>query len=195
MGCFTSIGFIYSISNNIYLKNELFKIIDFLIKNNGHNISYSFCEDEMGVQWVNNKIVDMSQIKDFINIFISKYYGKIHLMCNLFNKNNIQIDISYKVLNHNSFGVLLEIPETQLLDNTALTNISNSIVEFIIQVHKISSFDYSFCDNEAEIEYSSDEFELINSPIYSVVVSFYNNREVIIKFSSWHIDGLTKREI
>lgn len=52
-------------------------------------------------------------------------------------------------------------------------------------------FDYAFCDNEEDIEYSIGEI-LEQNKMYSILV-YRKNGETISKCSSWKIDGLTNR--
>ncbi|QOT01254.1 hypothetical protein JNUCC42_06445 [Brevibacterium sp. JNUCC-42] len=92
----------------------------------------------------------------------------------------------------------MDFNESEILSDyifEELELITNSIISLMENLRKVSTYDYGFCDHEAEIEYFSD-MELTEQKNYSVVYLPYDmpfNGTANIIRNKWKIDGVTAR--
>ena len=99
-------------------------------------------------------------------------------------------DIIAKIKIRNSCGgILFEIPESNFDLMRDIDGLECMILNWIKNCSN-AGFKYAFCDNEADIEDYQME-QILNEEIYSVLV--INKNQLATKFSSWKINGLTKR--
>lgn len=85
-------------------------------------------------------------------------------------------------------GALFEIPEENF-DIVNEIDILESKIKAIIKNILPYGFEYVFCDNEADIEYSKEKILSMDS-VYSVLLI---NNELNFRLAPWKIDGLTER--
>lgn len=85
-------------------------------------------------------------------------------------------------------GALFEIPEENF-DVANEIDILESKIKTIIKNILPYGFEYGFCDNEADIEYSKEQILSMDS-VYSVMLI---NNELNFRLAPWKIDGLTER--
>lgn len=92
------------------------------------------------------------------------------------------------LINENT-GILFEIPEVNF-DIINVDQLEKVIHSILVDSLKIG-FNYAFCDNECDIEYTIEEIVNGNIP-YSILI--YNNcGNICTKYAKWKIDGLTSR--
>lgn len=85
-------------------------------------------------------------------------------------------------------GALFEIPEENF-DIVNEIDILEGKIKAIIKNILPYGFEYGFCDNEADIEYSKEKI-LSTDSVYSVLLI---NNESKFRLAPWKIDGLTER--
>ncbi len=199
MGSSTNIGFVYGSDSRSFAEVELSNMIHYLLSKNGKVLSQKYSKDLDGDGWVeSNEVVYLLQ-KDTLSQLVNNYYGQIKIACDLLGKKGLVLDVLFKKLNQTCFGILLDISDEQILDSThhdSLDRITDKIVELMECIYSISHFDYAFCDNEAQIEYSLSDFVSLGKPVYSVIVlpNEISRSKLQITKSNWHIDGLTPRK-
>lgn len=88
-------------------------------------------------------------------------------------------------------GALFEIPEENF-DIADELDILEYKIEAIIGKILHLGFEYGFCDNEADIEYSKEKIMSMDS-VYSILLINNKLDRPKIKLAPWKIDGLTKR--
>ena len=86
---------------------------------------------------------------------------------------------------------MFEVPEENF-DLACEIDVLEKRIIYMLEQIVSGAFEYAFCDNEVEIEYSFQEI-LENNVEYSILV-LNNSDNLIVKLSSWRIDGLTNRE-
>ena len=158
-------------------------------------------KDIDGEEWIEYDSLVGIKTDDICNILAENYYGQVEIKSNLLRHKNLMITIRVeKEENEEYFGFLLDISEEALIKTNSVSemnNITDEIEEFIQEFYKHSPYEYAFCDNEAEIQYSPIEFKKIKKSIYSIVAIPFlesNSSKVNIIRSNWNIDGLTSRE-
>ncbi|WDU84435.1 Imm64 family immunity protein [Caloramator sp. Dgby_cultured_2] len=110
-------------------------------------------------------------------------------------KDNIIIIRVYKEINY--FGFLIDIDEETIIKKIGINELEQKICDMIFDIYRVSEFDYAFCDNEAEIEFSPDEFKNLKEKIYSILVLPINgDKRLELKLikSNWKIDGYSLRK-
>lgn len=197
MGSSTNIGFVYGSNSRSLAETELSSLIQYFISNNGSVLSQKYCKDIDGDGWVESNEVAYLSLKDTSSQLVNNYYGQLKIKCNLLGKKGLTIDVLFKKLSQTSYGILLDIADEQLFNSVnSLDAITDEIIELMRRIYSISHFDYAFCDNEAQIEYSLSDLIALGNPVYSVIAILKgaNQSNLQIVKSSWHIDGLTPRK-
>ena len=87
-------------------------------------------------------------------------------------------------------GILFEIPEENFDLACEIDILEKKIVD-VLEQSISDEFEYAFCDNEVDIEYSFREI-LEKNIEYSILVLNKSDR-LTIKLGSWRIDGLMSR--
>ncbi|ODM24753.1 hypothetical protein A7W90_00130 [Clostridium sp. Bc-iso-3] len=200
MGSNISIGFVYTGIAQEQIKNELNNIFSYLLSHNTRMVKMKVSKDIDGEEWIEYDMLDTHKKDDVISLLAEYYFGQIEVYSNLIGCNNLKLIIRIeKEPDKDYFGFLLDISEAQLLKNNSIDEIkkvTDNIVSFMTDIYGYSGYDYAICDNEAEIEYSPEEYMNIQDDIYSISIIPNRNNEStefnIIK-SSWNIDGLTSR--
>lgn len=200
MGSYISIGLVYDglvlEQARIQLKNLISHIISDLNAVKGIKMS----RDISGKEWIGYNYNNKCKIDDLCRLLIENYYGQLNLKCNLFGLNQLNITVHIEK-EQDYFGFLLDISESELLktgDLEEINNMTEKIIDFILDLHTTLTYDYAFCDNEAEFQYSPREFRRLKSAVYSIAVipsiGKQENSFDVIK-SNWHINGLTTRHV
>lgn len=193
MGSNVGIGFVYSFKK---AEIELNHIIEYLLFNNGEVIRYKFCKDENGTSWITAKEIGDLSSKELSEKIVGNYFGEIEISCKLFNRSIEKITLSVTVIDKENFGILVDIPEGELIrEKGEVVCIERNIISFIKNIYKTSNYDYAFCDNEARIEYSLPEIERLESCPNSITVTpSAVSGGFKTSLTNWAIDGLTRRK-
>jgi len=198
MGSYISIGFVYDKVDLKQIKFELENLTTCLITalDNVRNMKLS--KDMDGEEWIEYSSFKNYPISDLCSLLAEHYFGQLNLKCNLFGLENLEVTIRVEK-EKDYFGFLLDIIETELIKTGSIeeiNSITEKIINFITDLYKALAYDYAFCDNEAEIEYSPKEFKGLKDSVYSIAVMPLLGKQEksfnVIK-SNWHIDGLTIR--
>lgn len=199
MGSFISIGFVYNNWQMEKIVIELENLTKYLITNNGSILNIKYSKDVDGEKWIEYDHIGNILEENIFESIAMGFYGQIELNCNMFDLNNLKVTIRLQKEESGYFGFLFDISEDDLIKKNTLeelNSITEKVIDYIVDMHNIISYEYAFCDHEGEIQYSPEEFRKIDEQTYSVVIlPMYENEENtfnIIK-SSWHIDGLTER--
>ena len=198
MGSYISIGLVYDKSDLERVKNELERLSTYLTTEFGSVKSMKVCKDTYGEEWIEYNSFENHQISDLCDLLAKYYYGQLSLKCNILGFDNLEVTIRIEK-EEDYFGFLLDVSEAELIKTGGLeelNSITEKIICFITDLHKVLVFDYAFCDNEAEIQYSPTEFKELKNDVYSIVILPTSEKKEkpydIIK-SNWHINGLTIR--
>jgi len=138
----------------------------------------------------------MNQKKSCINLdMIEKCYqselAEMIVNCEVDRRLVKNIIIKIKRVEGLYTGILFEVPEENF-DLACEIDVLEKRIIYMLEQIVSGAFEYAFCDNEVEIEYSFQEI-LENNVEYSILV-LNNSDNLIVKLSSWRIDGLTNRE-
>lgn len=199
MGSYIGIGLVYNISEN-RLEKELRSLVNYLICREGSIESIRFSKDEDGNEWVEERLKNNIDIEELYLPLVNGYFGQLHIVCNILNMQKLNVYLRIDKVDKNYFGLLLDISEEELIGKSSIENINkvtDRIVRLLKELYEFSSFNYAFCDNEAEIQYSPIEFQSLNEKVYSIAAlpTTEDRKKLKIIKSGWHIDGLTTRMI
>lgn len=199
MGSYIGIGFVYNIIED-GLEKELRNLVNYLIRREGSIESIKFSKDEDGNEWVEERLKNNIDIEEFYSLLANGYFGQLHAVCNILNIQKLNVYIRIDKVDKNYFGLLLDISEEELIEESSVENINkvtDRIIGLLNDLYEVSGFNYAFCDNEAEIQYSPIEFQSIDEKVYSIVAlpTTGEGKKLLIIKSGWHIDGLTTRMI
>ena len=190
MGSRISIGLVYECNNMI---ESLEKLIKLLISDNGYIKGFKVSKDEEGNKWIENFDTTTSISDEVYSCLTLGFYGQINLVSDIINLKHK--DIVLNIERHSDYyGFLIDIEESSLIDEDSIIDIATSIINLISDNFMNLRYDYAFCDNEAEIEYSLQEILSNNNDIYCLlfIPNFVENK-IEVKKSNWLLDGLTKR--
>ncbi|WP_305133685.1 Imm64 family immunity protein [uncultured Clostridium sp.] len=113
---------------------------------------------------------------------------------NFFNSSNCLFTVSS---NQNYCGLILDIPENELFNDTYSNIKINEVDGWIFKLMKMVcntiQCDYIFCDNEADfLDFKYNCYERSFSTNFSI---FINNKNKTFILNDWNIDGLTSRTV
>lgn len=193
MGSKISIGLVYENKCREDISVYLEKVINgFLDK--GYIKDFTVSLDNEGNEWIEQNVGEKEVTKTDYDLITTNYYGKINLISNIITSNPKKITVAIEKSDE-YFGFLVDLNEEDLTKNFSLDELENKIVDFLLSKFRILNYDYAFCDNEAEIEYSPQEIKQ-EEELYSLLFipnTKENKKEIEVKKSSWYIDGLTSR--
>ena len=111
---------------------------------------------------------------------------------NCFSSSNCLFTISD---NRYFRGIVLEIPESELLNNNYSNEKINEVDGWLFALMKkicaTINCDYIFCDNEADI--LDFQYSCYDGSFNTNFSIFINNIDKTIVLNDWNIDGLSKR--
>ncbi|WP_040214194.1 Imm64 family immunity protein [Clostridium polynesiense] len=199
MGSYVSIGFIYENFSVDRIQNEFKKLVSKIITFNGNVKKMKISKDFNGEEWAEYEFLNNFQMDSNCEMLADYFYGQLEIDCNLFGgirlKTILRIE---KEKDEDYFGFLMDLSEEELIKfNSAdeINRVTEEIIEFMIQFYSCSAYNYAFCNNEGEIQFSPKKFREIENSIYSVTVipNLVSNNSLKVIKSNWNIDGLTSR--
>lgn len=191
MSSFLSIGFVFEKNQNI---EEIFSEFLSYIITDGELQTISYSIDDEGNEW-HKETIKLCSINKIVSLMINNFFGKINVKTIHLFKKVTNIDISIFKFSQGDFGFLIEIDIKQLFEvgnKKELESYSSIIINFCKLCFDKIKYRYAFCDHEANIEYTWDEFNKINKNIYSISV-IPQNEKFIVNLADWEIDGLSHR--
>ncbi|MDD3172673.1 MAG: Imm64 family immunity protein [Herbinix sp.] len=196
MGSYITIGFIYNKFSMNNIKNQMERVVEYIVSSVGIIKKAKVSKDMDGEEWIEYDSINNSQIDTLFTSLAEHYYGQIEMETNLFDLKNLTIIMRVvKEENDDYFGLLLDVDENAFITNT-VNVYTEKILNLITEFYNYSVYDYAFCDNEAEIKYSPKEFINLKESVYSLAIlpvcNDISNKLRVIK-SKWNIDGLTSR--
>lgn len=185
MSSYISIGFVTDNKYNsiIDMSKKIFEFNKEIVS----VMSLKYPEDEMCNNWKTEKlgIVDLDKA---IRKCYSHEMAEIQIAIQT-DQHNI-CDIIAKIKLRKFYGgILFEIPESNFDLMRDIDGLECIILNWIKKCSR-AGFKYAFCDNEADIEDYNIK-HVISKDIYSILV--INQNQLVTKFSTWKIDGLTRR--
>lgn len=192
MGAKISLGWV-STTNDL---NNEYTILMNNLKHLGVNIDcVKFSSDNFGVHW--NVVDDYRTYsnKDFLSTLKEFHFLEIPISNFPFGKLTIEAVITLKVTNK-YFGYLLEMEEDSIISSyniKELETAENIIIQYLKFIFKNFNVDYAFSDQEAEIEFSPEEFKHLQRPYYAIEAKHDHDGKVKITKANWYINGLTER--
>jgi len=197
MGSYIGIGLVYNIDLQNRIELELKNIANYLVSHEGRITNFKYSKDEEGIEWVEKSFISNLEIERIYNKISNNYFGEIEVEVSILSIEKLKIRIAVRKVDNYYFGILLDILEEELIgvgSKKKLNTITNNIVLLLEELYVVSNYDYAFCDNEAEIQYSPHEFQSLNKKVYSIVaLPIREEKKVRIEKSNWNIDGLTDR--
>lgn len=192
MGAKISIGWV---STNNDLNNE-YNILINNLKLLGVNIDcVKFSSDNSGFHW--NGVEDYSTYsnKNFLSTLRELHFLEIPISNFPFGKLTIEAVIKLKVTNK-YFGYLLEMEEDSIISSYKINELETAediIIQYLKLIFKNFNVDYAFSDQEAEVEFSPEEFIQLQRPYYAIEAKHDHDGNVKITKANWYINGLTQR--
>lgn len=187
MGSYISIGIVSNDQKDVFLK----KCVKVLDKNSRNIIRLviKYPNDIDCNNWI-EKVEKVENIKKLFEICYKSELAEI-IMDYKMDENLIKnIIIKVKRSLKSYTGILFEIPEENFDLKYILNDLEVSIISELKEILDIG-FEYAYCDNETDIEYSIEEI-LEKEKIYSILL-IKNKRNILLKLGSWRIDGITNR--
>lgn len=210
MGSFISIGLTYSKPassefnssqcTNILIRLELQNLIGYFLTTHGSIKKIKYSEDIDGKSWKEINNPDISTIEQYYEAISSGFYGEITIVSDILKIGNLDCILRVEKQD-NFFGFLLDFKEEDLLKSKSYPDedieiITGKLIELMIKFYSYTKYDYAFCDQEAEFNYSPETFRKLKENVYSVVVTPNCDGSAFdITKSNWNIDGHTEREI
>lgn len=192
MGAKISLGWV-STTNDL---NNEYTILMNNLKHLGVNIDYvKFSSDNSGFHW--NVVDDYRTYsnKDFLSTLKEFHFLEIPISNFPFGKLTIEAVITLKVTNK-YFGYLLEMEEYLIISSYNIKELETAediIIQYLKFIFKNFNVDYAFSDQEAEIEFSPEEFKHLQRPYYAIEAKHDHDGKVKITKANWYINGLTER--
>lgn len=182
----TFIGLGIVVKNNDNLEKELEGFFDFL-EIHVSEIDVSFPHEGNYSDWQTKKVFgDFTELVDDLafkgsqaefSLKIGDYTYKTVLTL-----SNEQEDLVIHLALEDSFTIKRSIEQLELLTQSLSTFISN--------LDNHMTYDYIFCDNEAEYLYKKERMIELGYNPYAILKLF--DRHVV--YASWYVDGQTTRE-
>jgi hypothetical protein len=193
MGSYISIGFVFRRNLEEKIDINFKKLVNFLVQKSGKLNSIKVSKDMDGEEWIEVNVLNDDSRLDLLTEF---FYGQLNLSSNIIDGKSLEIIIHIEN-KPNYYGFLLDIQEADLIKTNSIEEldyISDKLIKLMVDFYGVSGYDYAFCDHEANIEYSPNEFLMLEKNIYSItIITNHCKNNLEIRKSNWHIDGLTKR--
>ena len=192
MGAKISLGWV---STNNNLSNE-YNILINNLKLLGVNIDcVKFSSDNSGFHW--NVVEDYRTYsnKNLLSTLKELHFLEIPISNFPFGKLTIEAVIKLKVTNK-YFGFLLEMEEDSIISSYKIKELETAedlIIQYLKLIFKNFNVDYAFSDQEAEVEFSPEEFKQLQRPYYAIEAKHDHDGKVKITKANWYINGLTQR--
>jgi len=186
-----SIGFVFEKQQNV---TETFSELLISLTTNGKMKKLAYSLDKDGDNWEEETTFDYS-INRISSIMIDNYFGRITIESVILTNKSITYDVSISNLANDDFGFLIEIDIEHLFkvgNKDELESCTKEVIQFCEKIFDRIEYKYSFCDHEAALEYTWDEFKAMNENIYSVSIIPKDNI-FIVNLTTWEIDGLSSR--
>lgn len=193
MGSYISVGIVYCNDNMSNLEKDLKSIIMGIKCIDEVKLEYP--EDNSCMRWKNEYYSNCENVSHWINklelTFLSKLTLNIHI-----RDYSLNVILSIGENRETYRGVLFEISEEELFQKCKLNlqNVTKAVAQHIANWYKFASFDYAFCDSEAEIEYGWEELQEIEDKKYSMLVYKNKDNQIVANLSTWCIDGLSPQK-
>lgn len=192
MGAKISLGWV---SNNNDLNNE-YNILINNLKLLGVNIDcVKFSSDNYGFHWIEVEDYRTYSNENFLSTLRDLHFLEIPISNFPFGKLTIEAVIKLKVTN-NYFGYLLEMEEDSIISSYKINELETAediIIQYLKLIFKNFNVDYAFSDQEAELEFSPEEFIQLKRPYYAIEAKHDDDGNVKITKANWYINGLTQR--
>lgn len=188
MGSYINIGVVSNKNKQDFIKSceNLFQ------RNNIYfsGMKFEFPEDEECQIWSESErdCIDL----DVLEKCYQNKLAKITVNCEVEGRLIQSIIIKIKRREGLYTGILFEIPEENFDLPCEINILEKKIIE-VLEQSISDEFEYAFCDNEVDIEYSFREV-LEKNIEYSILVLNKGDR-LTIKLGPWRIDGLTSRTL
>lgn len=185
MSSYISIGFVTDNNYNsiINMSKKIFE----LDKERVSTMLLKYPENETYNNWKTEKM-GIADLDKALGKCYSHEMAEIQITIQT-DQQNISDIIAKIKLRNSCGGILFEMPESNFDLMRDIDGLECVILNWIKNCSS-AGFKYAFCDNEADIEDYKVEC-VINEEIYSILV--INKEQLVTKFSSWKIDGLTRR--
>ncbi|WP_232699979.1 Imm64 family immunity protein [Brevibacillus daliensis] len=195
MGANTSIGLVYD-PNKQNLKSQCSNLINALKTKYDIKVDrIQYSTEKETANWITVDNPD--------NAALNKFYSEIESIF------MVQISLSFKSFKDNAFstvlriireknveGFLLDISEEDIIPDyseSLILEAEDFICSMVRHIYKYVNFEYGFCDQEAEIEYSPKDFFNLGYSVYSLEF-IPTDLSLKIKKSDWDITGLNERK-
>ncbi|MBB4824972.1 hypothetical protein HNO89_002198 [Sporosarcina luteola] len=192
MGAKISLGWV---STNINISNEYNILINNLkllgvkincVKFSSDNSGFHWSEIEDYRTYSNKKLLSILKELRFLEISISNFpFGKLTIDA------VIKLEVTNKY-----FGFLLEMEESSIISSYKIKELETAedlIIQYLNLIFKNFNVDYAFSDQEAEVEFSPEEYKQLERPYYAIEARRGHDGKVKITKANWYINGLTQR--
>lgn len=182
----TFIGLGIVVKNNDNLENELEGFFDF-VEIHVSEMDISFPHEGNYDDWQTKKIYgDFTEIVDELaykgshaefNLRVGDYTYKTQLTL-----SNQEEDLVIHLALEDSFSIKRTLEQLEIL--------TQSLATFISNLDNHMTYDYIFCDNEAEYLYKKERMIELGYNPYAILKLFDRN----VAYAAWYVDGQTAKD-
>lgn len=177
------------------LKNNFSSLLNYFLNNSIGFSSLHISNDEEGFNGIDYNNPNQTFLENIMDKSPDFYYLKLSF--NNFPFGNLFIDGLLKIEKHEnsyySFG--FEFEEVDILSNydvDSLESVEKNIINTIEKIGENINWDYAFANQEAEVQFSPEQFEKETNAQYAIEIT---NSESGLKISksTWYVNGITER--
>ncbi len=198
MASYITVGFVFNGADEQKIISKLQILITDIMQKDSYYKSAKVCKDQDGNNWIELDADHLTDINKYTPILAKGYFGQVDFVTKFFTCEKIPISVRVeKALDY--FGILIDIEEKDLLKSNVqsiLSKVDDHLIEFILNLYNLIEYDYAFADNEAELQYSPNEIQLLNINTYSIFAKKSISdckSDISVYKSEWYLDGLTTR--
>ena len=200
MGSYITTGLVFNGSDVSIIKRKLTDLIMYLSDKSECYKSVKASKDIDGNDWIEFKFDELADIQEAYRFASEGYMGQIDLATSLITSNEIHASVRVeKEVDY--FGILVDFAEDDFLksnDPAVLNAADDLMIKFMNELYEVLKYNYAFCDNEAELQFSPNEIQCLTKEMYSILVMPNNsgiNSVTNVFRSNWYLNGLTSRNV
>ena len=163
MGSYITTGFVFN-GTDVNIVNRKLKAIIMYLSNGSERYKFvKASKDTDGNNWLKLEFEELTDIQEGYRLASKGFFGQIDLVTGLFTSNEIFVSVRVEK-EADYFGLLVDIAEKDLIksnDYAVLNAADDLMINFMSELYKVLKYNYAFCDNEAELQFSPNEFKNI----------------------------------
>ncbi|MFJ7666405.1 Imm64 family immunity protein [Lysinibacillus sp. NPDC097195] len=194
MGAKINIGFVKSEITT--LKGNFDCLIDFLNISGMKIKSVKYATDENGLNWIESSNPTKAVTKELVYQLEKMFYWEFNVAKFPYANSLIDVLLKIHIYKDNFYSFMIEIEEATIINCYEIKELEfvEAAIFNIMEIFLLKlTIDYAFSSQEAEVEFSPQEFKNLTKPYYSLEAK-YENEDLVISKARWYINGVTERE-